>query len=270
MENENIFKLLCVENGFISIQTCVHQTWKTYKSFSCLGSPKENDLLLFINHCKIKYSMKNGEVFFANHGDVVFVPSGTEYTVVVTERDENSGCTFGINFLLFDEDHKRVFLKNPEVFPATEPNPIPEFFQKMSRCQHAGSPSHAKMKAYFYEILNILHSRTSIAKRKEFLLIEKGIHYLENDPLLSLSVSEIAKMCHVSQNWFCRLFKAYSGITPGEFILNAKMEKAKSLLRETLSPISEIAHLCGFSDASYFSRLFKKREGLSPLAFRRK
>ncbi len=269
MENENIFKLLCVKNGFASVQACVHQTWKTYKTFSCLEKPKENDLLLFVSHCKAEYFMKNGTVFSAVHGDIVFIPSGMEYTLTVTERDELFGCTYGINFLLFDEDHKRVFLKSPEVFHTRDTEPFHELFKQMSEKNHTGAPSHAKIKACFYEILSLLHKRNSIAERKEFFIIEKGIRYLENDPSLSLSVSEIAKMCHVSQNWFCRLFKAYSGITPGEYILNAKMEKAKSLLCETVSPVWEIAQLCGFPDPSYFCRIFKKREGISPLEFRR-
>ncbi len=269
MENENIFKYLCTEGGFVTVQACVHQTWKTYKAFSCLDAPKENDLLLFVNHCKVMYSMKNGEAFSANHGDVIFVPSGSEYTLTVTDREENRGCTYGINFLLFDEDHKRIFLKSPEVFPTFDTEPVRELFKKMSQRYHIGQ-SNAKMKALFYEIIHILNSKMNLAERKEFSVIEEGIRYLENDPSLSLSVSEIAKMCHVSQNWFCRLFKDYSGITPGEYILNAKMEKAKSMLCETVSPVSEIAHLCGFPDSSYFCRIFKKREGISPLGFRRK
>jgi AraC-like DNA-binding protein len=270
MKNKNIFKLLCTENGFVTVQACVQQTWKNYKTFSSLNAPKENDLLLFVSHCKITYSMKSGSVFSASHGDVVFVPSGAEYTLTVTERDEKSGCTYGINFLIFDEDHRRVFLENPEVFPATDTEPLLEIFKKMSLGYHTGTHSRAKTKSYFYQIISILHSRNSAAKRKEFFVIEEGIRYLENDTTLSLSVAEIAKKCHVSQNWFCRLFKEYSGSTPGEYILKTKMEQAKSMLRETDSPVSEIAKDCGFPDPSYFCRLFKKREGISPLDFRRR
>ncbi len=270
MEDKNIFKLLCTDDGFVSVQTCVHQTWKSYKTFSCLGSPKENDLLLYINHCKIRYSMKNGEHLTAKHQDVVYIPSEMEYTLTVTERDEDFGCTYGINFLLFDREHQRAFLKTPLVISALDPDPLRELFRKMSLGYHTGNHSGAAAKALFYEIISSLNDRTSMAKRKEFSVIENGIRYLETDPSLSLSVFEIAAMCHVSQNYFCRLFKAYSGKTPGEYILKAKMEKAKSLLRETLSPVSEISELCGFSDSSYFCRLFKKKEGLSPLEYRRK
>ena len=101
------------------------------------------------------------------------------------------------------------------------------------------------------------------------MIIEQGIRYLETDPSLEKSVAEIAKMCNVSQNYFCRLFKEYSGITPQDYILKAKIEKAKIALRETSLSVSEIALLCGFEDASYFCRLFKKKTGVSPLGYKK-
>ena len=214
--------------------------------------------------------MKSGKRFSAKNGDVVFIPSGTEYTLTVDERDPDQGCTYGINFLLYNENFERVFLESPTVIDTAGLDSIFDLFRKMSRGYQTGLQSNAAMKTLFYEIISSLNRRNDLEVRKEFAIIEKGIFYLENDVSLSLSVSEIAKMCHVSQNYFCKLFKLYSGTTPGEYILNAKIEKGKLLLKETLSPISEIAELCGFSDVSYFCRLFKKKEGISPLTYRKK
>jgi AraC-like DNA-binding protein len=76
-------------------------------------------------------------------------------------------------------------------------------------------------------------------------------------------------MCNVSQNYFCRLFKEYSGITPQDFLLKAKLSKAKIALKETSLSVFEIAEQCGFQDASYFCRIFKKKTGVSPLKYRK-
>jgi len=265
MENQDILKLLCNRNCYVQVNVCVYQLWKAYNTFSCIGTPKENDLLLFVNRCKLTYTMANGEKIILKHGDIAHIPSGKEYVLTVDERDEEYGCTYGINFLLFDEDHNRLVINENKVFHSSE---LRDFFQEMSRISELGSPSYAQMQSIFYQIIVSLNDRERKGDIKGFSVIEKGIKYLENDPLLALSVLEIAKMCNVSQNYFCRLFKEYSGVTPQEYVLRIKIERAKIALKETSFSVSEIAEQCGFQDSSYFSRIFKKKTGLTPMNFR--
>jgi AraC-like DNA-binding protein len=105
---------------------------------------------------------------------------------------------------------------------------------------------------------------------KDFTIIEKGIRYLETNDRLDRSISEIAAMCAVSETYFRRLFKKYSGLSPKEYILRVKIDKAKLILRETNLQVSEIAEMFGISDTAYFCRMFKKRTGVSPLIYRSK
>ncbi len=267
MNNQDFLKLLCASDYYAQVSVCVYQTWQSYKSFSCLNTPKENDLLLFINHCTATYAMKDGEVFTLNHGDIAYVPSGKEYVFTINERDREYGCTYGINFLLFDDKHQRVYLENNQIIRGAKH--LREQFQRMSEKSEAGTRSYAELHAIFYKIIAALSDGEKHNNIKNFSIIEKGIAYLENDTSLSLPVSEIAKMCNVSQNYFSRMFKIYSGITPQEYILNAKIEKAKVLLNETALSVCEISLQCGFQDSSYFCRLFKKKTGVSPKNFKK-
>lgn len=267
MENQHILKLLCNKNYYVQANVCVYQTWKNIKAFSCINSPKENDLLLFVNHCRITYSMKDGEIFSLKHGDIVHIPSGKEYVLTIDERDENLGATYGINFLLFDEDHKRVNLKENFIISNCEKQS--SYFQKMSEITDAGMQSYARLQSLFYEIIVALANNEKNKDIKNFSVIEKGIEYLEKDTSLNLSVAEISKMCNVTQNYFCRLFKEYSGLTPQEYLLKAKIAKAKIALKETNLSVFEIAEQCGFQDGSYFCRIFKKKTGVPPLKYRK-
>ena len=60
------------------------------------------------------------------------------------------------------------------------------------------------------------------------------------------------------------VFKAYTGMTPYQYCIHAKINRAKEILSSGESSVKEIAWRVGFDDQYYFSRLFKKKTGSSP------
>ncbi len=85
-----------------------------------------------------------------------------------------------------------------------------------------------------------------------------------------ISIEEIAKELQVSYSWFRKAFKAYTGIAPGQFIIQLKIEKAKALLSIPKKPIKTIADDLKFESVFYFCRLFKEKTGLTPAQYRKK
>ena len=83
------------------------------------------------------------------------------------------------------------------------------------------------------------------------------------------SVGEYAAMCHMSESRFEHVFKEATGISPLEYILGIRIERAKRLLETTDLRNQQIAEEVGFCDANYFSRAFKKRVGMSPANYRK-
>lgn len=84
----------------------------------------------------------------------------------------------------------------------------------------------------------------------------------------SLSVEELAKLSQMSLSSFKREFKKQFNDSPSNYINSAKLKKAKELLSLSPLPISDIAYEVGFNDPLYFTRLFKKKEGLTPSSYR--
>ena len=82
-------------------------------------------------------------------------------------------------------------------------------------------------------------------------------------------MQEIAHTLHVDSAYLTRNFTQKYGITPKEYLIDKRIEYAKQLLRETDACIKEIAISIGYDDQLYFSRIFKKKEGLPPLEYRR-
>jgi len=86
----------------------------------------------------------------------------------------------------------------------------------------------------------------------------------------NLKLEQLAKISNLSLSSFKREFKKEFNDSPTNYINNKRLEKAKELLTVSDLPISEIAYEIGFQDSLYFTRLFKKKIGLPPTAYRTK
>jgi transcriptional regulator GlxA family with amidase domain len=83
-----------------------------------------------------------------------------------------------------------------------------------------------------------------------------------------LSLDDLADVANLSRNHVIRLFTETYRVTPMRRLIQVRLEHAKWLLSSTDSSIAEIAAACGFPDANYFARLFKRHEGCRPSQFR--
>ncbi len=84
----------------------------------------------------------------------------------------------------------------------------------------------------------------------------------------NLKLEELAKLCNLSLSTFKREFKKEFEDSPTNYINDKRLERAKELLSITDLPIREIAYELGFHDSLYFTRLFKKKIGIPPSAYR--
>ena len=122
------------------------------------------------------------------------------------------------------------------------------------------------------------------------LLIEQSLHTAPSNKAYPMSISryrqcrnyidsnfssitgtaEVAKACSMTTRYMSRLFKKYNDITPREYIMRLKLNKAASVLLTSSNTIYEVAAMVGFSDPYHFSRNFKNFHGISPQNYRDK
>ncbi len=95
-----------------------------------------------------------------------------------------------------------------------------------------------------------------------------AITFMEDQLSRPLRIESIAESVHLSPPYFCELFKATTGLSPGKYLMQLRLEQAKHLLLTTRLPITEIAGSCGFCDSSHFARAFKAGVQASPRGFR--
>jgi AraC family transcriptional regulator len=91
--------------------------------------------------------------------------------------------------------------------------------------------------------------------------------YINDHLHQDLKLNELAAIVQISPYHFLRLFKQRMGITPHQYILQCRIERAKSLLQHSHLSIAEIAIRVGFCDQSHFTRYFKRVVGVTPTQF---
>ena len=90
------------------------------------------------------------------------------------------------------------------------------------------------------------------------------LNYIDKNYNKKLSLLDLANQACLNEKYFCKLFKEYFNLSPWQYVLQSRLNKASTLLFENNLSIKEIAFSVGFEDEFYFSRIFKKHFGLSP------
>ncbi len=107
-------------------------------------------------------------------------------------------------------------------------------------------------------------SQTAIPPLVLKVLEYLNLHYEEN-----ITLESLAEQFFISKPTLIYNFKKYVRRSPIDFLLAVRITKAKQLLVAGKQSINEIAAACGFSSANYFGLIFKKKEGISPLTYRK-
>lgn len=84
-----------------------------------------------------------------------------------------------------------------------------------------------------------------------------------------ITLAEIAADTGLGADHFSRMFKQETGLSPYQFVIRRRVDRARHLLAETVVPIAEIAHECGFADQVHLTRAFRRIVGTTPGAYRR-
>lgn len=122
-----------------------------------------------------------------------------------------------------------------------------------------------------YEIIGALHQYCA-GETKLIHHIDDSfksvLEYINSHYTERISAKDISQMFGYNETYFCRRFKAVTGITVMKYIQILRMELAQKLLRSSAEEIGNIAWKCGFVDVSYFSNCFKRQFGVTPTSFR--
>lgn len=92
--------------------------------------------------------------------------------------------------------------------------------------------------------------------------------YIEENLTKDLTLAEIADVARMSPHYFSRAFRKSTGIPPHRYVIDRRIEKAKTLLADNELPLVQVGLSVGFQNQSHFTTLFHKRTGVTPKVYR--
>jgi len=98
--------------------------------------------------------------------------------------------------------------------------------------------------------------------------LHRVIERLNEDFAESLTSESLAGDVGIHPVHLAAVFRRFKGETIGDYVQKRRVERAAEMLRDQDTPLTEIAYACGFADQSHFTRVFKRRTGMAPGAYR--
>ena len=130
------------------------------------------------------------------------------------------------------------------------------------------------VKSHLYAIMDILNNiavpidKKSASNHKTNEFLRQAVQYINDYYSEKVQISEVSAFCGYSKSHFMKLFKDLTGTSFSQYLVRFRLEKAAALLRSTDKSIINIATLCGFFNASYFTRAFIKQYQSTPSEYR--
>ncbi len=214
-----------------------------------VAAPRKKHGIVLVTNGNISFENGNS-TFEAAAGDLVFVPKGARYSANMRNADN-----YLVNF-----ENDSIKANDPVKLISNADRKYCEYFNEAIEMQ-IKSESELLLKSRFYRFLDLINKETD-GVRGESSLMKKAKKLLDDDECPT--ISDVARKCAVSESGLRTRFKDAYGLSPMEYKMKVKINKAKFLLESTSLSANEISDKLGFYDPSYFSKSFKKHVGCSP------
>ena len=211
--------------------------------------------LSFCSEGQITYT-HNGKLFVSDSKHVIILPKGQNYTLY---------CDKAGDFPVIDFECSNFSCDTIVSIPVEDVEPIIKTFEQMKAIS-VFDKKRAKLISLFYDIIDKISSNdVSIPS-----VLMPALDFLENNYASNeITNAILARKCKISVVYFRKLFTEVYGISPRQFIIDIRINKAKQLLTDAVLKVSAISEKCGFSNPYHFCRLFKQKVGITPSEFMR-
>lgn len=260
-------------NPSLSIYFCGHEQCGAGYSFGPAVRP--HYLIHFVLHGQGSYHV-NGRVHRLRQGDAFLIYPG-ETTYYEADREDPWAYTW-IGFggkdcpaLLSSCDFsEQGYIFRGSCRPGRCASEIEEYLRQMLRSFEAERPDPLELLGYFYLVFSRMSLPGGGAQAlPEEQYLQKALDYIHNNYGYPIHIAGIARQVGIDRSYLYKLMQQKLHLSPQQYLIEYRLSKAREMLASTALSITEIAFSCGFKDTPSFCRLFKRRTGLSPGAFRR-
>ncbi len=220
---------------------------------------------------RCKYFSGGAEYDLA-HGDGFVILPGQRVDYVADEHDPCQFIYVIFNGAAAPELMRRLKLDESNVFFRfdTDKNFTDLLYKLHSSCKNVdcgGYDANANLLMVLAQLMRQSESRKIQRAASDYL--KKAVDYIEYHYQYKFTNVDLAAHVGLERSYLYRLFKGEYGMSPSEFIVDYRLQKAAELLERDDLTLNEIAHSTGFCDFSNLSKNFTRRYGLSPGEYRK-
>ncbi|WP_028563471.1 AraC family transcriptional regulator [Paenibacillus pinihumi] len=211
----------------------------------------------------VTYELQPGSVFhaapFMQMDSRVVGESELEYYSVFYSPEKRS-----------EEEYKHVCNAHFKLEHGALPRIIDSLLMLHEHVRTPGGMGKLRAKELFLSIMHqvlgshLHHSRGTSPSKK---VIDEAIAYIKKHYMEMLTLDELAELHAMNPKQFSYYFHKYTGFRPIDYVIHYRMERARELLQTGDFPIRDIAASVGYTNPLYFSRLFKKKLGITPSSY---
>lgn len=241
----------------------------TYEPGYCLRRTDYDNYLIMLmkkGECEVE---TQGQVYHAGKDQVVFINCHTPHAYWTTSGWEAIWLHFdGIQAAAY---HEAILNNGSPVLTLKNLYRFEKYLQKIYRLfREKDAVKEALLNNYIVNILTelLINQDMEHSENRSYGIIEDTIAYIQDHLTGSLTLKELADHASLSPFYFSRLFKKESGYTPHEYVITARINHAKYLLKSSDISIKDICFSTGFTSESSFCTTFKKNTGNTPSEYR--
>lgn len=243
--------------------------------------------LAFVLSGEGKYHIE-GEIYDVTEGDLLIFNPGIRHQALFLKQVETPTTEFFVGF-------------SDIQFPGFCPNYLPvqggsyilhtkgELRQRIFKiCSSMEAEKAARKQGRYYMLKSYLMQLLILMMREQCepakpvdgyafestnkkYVVERILNYFEDHYSEKISLDQIAENMYLSPFYVSKIFKSETGDAPIQHLIKIRLEKAKEILEQgRAESVQEVAAMVGYDDAYHFSKLFKKRFGITPTQARQK
>lgn len=211
----------------------------------------------------------NGLVYDIEPMDAFIMPDGIPHEYYPTDD------VWDIRWIEFSGESCEKMLSSLDLYSASvfalpEMGLLEHYFRRMHESLSGDSIfGNYRASGYLYDFIIEFHRLTGrMPQIGTYPAVVRAVDYIGAHFAERITLDGLSAEAGVSPQHLCRLFRSAMGCRPMEYLAKRRIQEAKSLLADSALSMEEIAERTGFCDSSYFGRLFRRYEGISPGKFR--
>jgi YesN/AraC family two-component response regulator len=266
-----------LKNLFFHIHYCnFRQSNKTGISPIKISRTLQHHELIFIAKAKGSFKIDK-KTYELKDGMLLYISPDVPHALETDPKVPVSCFTVHFSYVRVHMNEGQWHLKEePQALPLQVAQELKDYYQiedvfkKLVKTWDAKLPGYEFVSKTLLQQLLIAISQNMKKGKQNFstsLKVEKMIRYMHEHIQDKITLTQLSDLVQLSPTYLSRVFKEITGYSIIEFFNKIKMDKAKEMILEGDRKIKEVAGALGFTDEFYFSRMFKKTEGLSPSEF---